>query len=114
MSTVEPVSFIVLYMCIIVSGCVLVPTCPKLYKVHTDNLGCLLLSLYYTCVYVRLCPWSYMSEGIQSTHRQPGMSTIKLVYIGVYISGCVLGPTCPKVYKVHTDNLGCLLLSLYT
>ena len=119
-----------------------------------------------------------MSEGIQSTHRQPGMSTIKLVlymciyqavslvvrvqrytkyaqttrdvyyrtciytyqavslvvrvqrytkyaqttwdvyynielvYIHdiVYISGCVLGCTCPKVYKVHTDNLGCLLL----
>ena len=53
----------------------------------------------------RKCP-----KVIQS---MPGMSTIEFVYIQVYISGSVLGRTCLKVYKVCTDNLGCLLLSLY-
>ena len=49
------------------------------------------------------CPLSYMSDGVQSTHRLPGMSTVGPV------SGNVLCHTCPMVYKVHTDYLGCPL-----
>ena len=56
---------------------------------------------------IEQCPLSYMSNGIQSTHRLPGMSTVGPV------SGNVLCHTCPMVYKVHTDYLGCLLYSQY-
>ena len=45
------------------------------------------------------CPLLYMSEGIQSTHRQPGMSTIELVY-----NTCVYIRQCPLLYKYIFDK----------